>query len=110
MHAVRPDDLTKSAFSEFETYGNYCMVYHKDLYVLREIKTLRNGNYFLHGNLRECERTWLAKDYIAVSFEKWDSVTDIYILWDNFIIRKFIRPRYVEWIIIRIHRILGKRI
>lgn len=38
-------DLTDSplAFSEFETYGTYCMNYYPDLYKTRHLNTFRSG-------------------------------------------------------------------
>ncbi|GMO65489.1 MAG: hypothetical protein Ta2D_11820 [Rickettsiales bacterium] len=34
-------------FSEYETYGNYVLTYHKDKYLTSRLRTLREGyNYF----------------------------------------------------------------
>ena len=71
MWAVGSDNLTLG-FSEFETYGSYIGINYPDKYALRNWKSFRNLNFFVDiSELNEDDIKWLAKDYDAASFEKY---------------------------------------
>ena len=72
LRAVEKEELSQSGFSEFETYGTYCTVRYPEQYKFRNWTSCREGNlYFEAGNLTQKEQKWLAKEFDAVSFEKW---------------------------------------
>ncbi len=71
IHAIKPEQISESAFSEFETYGTYVAYMAPDHYKLREWHSFRLGAEFFDPNTI-CDRDfdWLAKDFQAISFEK----------------------------------------
>lgn len=72
LRAVEKRELSYSGFSEFETYGTYCTLRYPGQYKLRDWKSCREGNsYFNAGDLTQKEQKWLAKEFDAISFEKW---------------------------------------
>lgn len=58
-------------FSEFETYGTYCLHYYPGLYAVRKLRTLRHGVDFLGKNVSGEILEWASKDFDTISFEKW---------------------------------------
>ena len=75
INAVPVEDLGKSGFSEFETFGTYVQSKFPDEYSLREWKSLRCGGLFFDGALSATTVSWLARYYDAISFEKWDKLS-----------------------------------
>ncbi|MCM1235285.1 MAG: DUF6492 family protein [Ruminococcus flavefaciens] len=72
LRAIEVSELPQSGFSEFETYGTYCTVRYPGQYRFREWRSCREGNlYFEAGKLTQKEQKWLAKEFDAISFEKW---------------------------------------
>lgn len=71
LSAVSDQDLPDSGFSEFETYGNYVMTFHPELYRFRTLRGVRKGaEYFgISPSLRQL--TWAAKSYDTIAFERW---------------------------------------
>ena len=60
-------------FSEFETYGNYMLTYHPEVYSLREWKSMRGGGiFFKPGEISEEDREWLSIDFSAITFERYN--------------------------------------
>ncbi len=58
------------AFSEFESYGNYCVKYHPELFVTRELRTLREAGMLFGRGVKESELNLLAKmGFDTASFE-----------------------------------------
>ena len=62
-----------TAFSEFETYGNFALARHPGMYVLRPSRGFRNGakHYGLRPNRNDLAR--LAARHDIVSFERWNT-------------------------------------
>jgi len=58
------------SFSEFETYGNYCLNYYPDKYTIRYLKTLRCGSYLFGRQVSAAELNKLSLDFDTVSFER----------------------------------------
>ncbi len=68
---IRKEDLSKSGFSEFETYGTYCQLYHKGMYVEKEWKSLRPANnFFDFTSVSDSSLKWMSKSYDAFSIER----------------------------------------
>ena len=68
------NDLPKSGFSEFETYGTFVKEYYKQIYDIRNWKSLRLRKEIekLHLNssfLTENDIKNISKNYNAISFE-----------------------------------------
>ena len=77
-------------FSEFETYGTWVAMKHTSAYRLRNWKSFRNTNFFVDINdLTQDDVDWLAKDYDAASFEKYQET-------DDMLSELFHTPRYRE--------------
>lgn len=57
-------------FSEFETFGNYCMQFHPDIYVPRQLLTLRSGGRLFGRSVSDKELVYLSYDFDTVSFER----------------------------------------
>lgn len=60
----------EQAFSEFETYGNYCMKYHSEIFELRELRTLREAGMLFGRGVKRRDLAILAKmNFDTASFE-----------------------------------------
>lgn len=60
----------RQAFSEFETYGNYCLNYHPDHFSTRTLLTLRCGGKLFGRQVTEKELSMLSLDFDTASFER----------------------------------------
>lgn len=60
----------RQAFSEFETYGNYCRVFHPTLMCPRQLMSLRCGGRLFGRQVTEKEIQMLALDFDTASFER----------------------------------------
>ena len=71
IHAIPPEKIQNSSFSEFETYGTYVAFRHPTTYKLREWHSFRLAAEFFDP-MTICERDyiWLRKSFEAISFEK----------------------------------------
>lgn len=77
IRAIPPELITKSAFSEFETYGSFVTTRYPDRYVFRSWHSFRTGgDFFDIGTICDRDYEWLAVDFAAISFEKWSSVRE----------------------------------
>ena len=74
MSAVNAEDLCRSGFSEFETFGSYVSVRHNSGYDFRKWHSLRSGGRFYRASSDIDERNikWLSSKYDAISLEKWN--------------------------------------
>ena len=71
LRAIPKGEVKYSGFSEFETYGTYCMNLHPGEYTLRRWHSTRNGGYYFDkDSFGDDEIKWLRPYYDAVSFEK----------------------------------------
>lgn len=71
LSAVPDESLAESGFSEFETYGNYVMKYHPELYRLRTLRGLRKGAEFFGMNPSKEQLEWASGSYDTIAFEGW---------------------------------------
>ncbi len=70
INAIDVKDLAKSGFSDYETYGLFCLNKYPDLYTERKWTSLRPASsFFEYDKMRDCDYEWIKKDYDAVSFE-----------------------------------------
>jgi hypothetical protein len=83
LYAIDKNDLNKSGFSEFETYGNFVMRFHKNKYRFRELKTLREGIKYLGENPTEKKLKWAKESYDIISIESSDQISKFSILCNN---------------------------
>lgn len=73
LNFVNIEDLSKSGFSEFETYGTYLLKFHKSTFSVKSIKSTRKG-YSLFGDPGN-KKTFiclLIYGYKWATFELWD--------------------------------------
>lgn len=68
-------------FSEFETYGNYCMKYHPSLYKVRQLNTFRSAGMIRGRHINEKLLERLAFDLNIASFEDFDGFFPYNITW-----------------------------
>ncbi len=68
------EDLLKSGFSEFETYGTYLISQYPQNLKFRELKTLRDGKRALGEYRNEKVLEWVSHSYDTISFEKWQPI------------------------------------
>lgn len=62
--------VDEAAFSEFETYGNYCSKYHPGLFSVRELRTLREGGMLFGRGVKDSELSLLGRmGFDTASFE-----------------------------------------
>ncbi len=84
LRAIEPKELLQSGFSEFETYGTYCTVRYPEQYKFRDWKSCREGNlYFEAESLTQKEKKWLAREFDAISFEKWQQKDSFAFFFNN---------------------------
>ena len=72
LNAIDAKDLSGSGFSEFETYGTYLVNKYPELYINRQLNTLRNGGNVFRRILNREELKLLPYD--TISFENWQLV------------------------------------
>lgn len=71
IHAIEPEKIQESSFSEFETYGTYLCFKYPAVYRLRDWHSFRlGGEFFDPDTITEEDYLWLSKDFDAISFEK----------------------------------------
>lgn len=70
LYSIDKADLSKSGFSEFETYGTWVTRRYPNIYEFRNWKSLRQGSDFYSFPLQDCDINILSKYYDAISFEK----------------------------------------
>lgn len=69
LYSINKEDILKSGFSEFETYGNYISIRHPQKVRFRKLRTLREAA-FLFGRIpTDEELVWASKDYDIISIE-----------------------------------------
>lgn len=62
--------VDEQAFSEFETYGTYCMKYYPDIFELRNLRTLREAGMLFGRGVKKRNLAVLAKmNFDVASFE-----------------------------------------
>lgn len=71
LSAVSDENLPGSGFSEFETYGNYVMTYHPQMYRLRTLKGMRKGAEYFGLEPTEDQLAWAAGSFDTIAFERW---------------------------------------
>jgi len=72
IRSIEPERITKSAYSEFETYGVYVALHYPEVYKLRNWHSFRMaGDFFDINTICDRDYEWLSKDFFAISFEKW---------------------------------------
>lgn len=71
LHSCNVEELPKSGFSEFETYGNYvfCRNEYKNIYNLRTLSCCRKGGSFIGIHPSNSVLTWASKDLDMISIE-----------------------------------------
>ena len=70
INATNPQ--AHNPFSEFETYGNYCMTHYSGVYELRQLNTFRKGGYIAGRFISDKKLRFLAFDLDTISFELGD--------------------------------------
>lgn len=69
LHSINKEDLLKSGFSEFETYGTFVMTRYPQKAQLRRLRTLREAVYVLGDHPTEDQLSWAKNDYDIISIE-----------------------------------------
>lgn len=67
--SINPNNIRKSGFSEFETYGTYVYQYYRKEYEYRNLRTCRSGYYYIGFNFRKEISNWVSRSFDIVSFE-----------------------------------------
>ncbi|MCY7275379.1 MAG: hypothetical protein LH702_16995 [Phormidesmis sp. CAN_BIN44] len=74
LHSIEDEDLSKSGFSEYETYGNFVTLNYKDSYICRPIKSTRNGTMLYGINPSKCDIfSLMHSGYLLATFENYHS-------------------------------------
>lgn len=99
LRSVCMSDLPSSGFSEFETFGTYCAYNAPNVYKKRVWHSMRWGGQFIDKSTLTQEKIdWLARNYNALSFEKFDQLVSFY----NFINTKLFRCLFPSTVLDRI--------
>ena len=72
IFALEPESVSPMGFSEFETYGNYCMTYHPHHYVERTLPSFRAGGLIQGRFVSDRILNQLSFDQATASFEIYD--------------------------------------
>lgn len=62
-----------NGFSEFETYGTYCHHNYPDKFILKELRTFREGGHFYSRGISKHTLYKLSTKYDTISLENWDT-------------------------------------
>lgn len=90
INSINLEDLSRSGFSEFETYGNYAMYHNENLYKIRQWKSLRAENDWLFStDLKPYLVRKVSKTYDAVSFDEWENINRLKNLFYKFFLLFF---------------------
>lgn len=81
MLACDFSDKRGNLFSEFETYGNYCIKYHPELYGTRQLNTFRAAGLISGRHITKKSLERLALDVSIASFELQDAPFPYNISW-----------------------------
>lgn len=110
LYAIDMKDLEESGFSEFETYGNYCIAKYPDLYVLKQWRSLRYGSRYFDDKLfGDSEIKWLCQAYDAISFEKKSNKIYGYQMLHKKRVQRIL-PFHLAWAVASIYNILFRGI
>lgn len=95
INAVEPG--VSNGFSEFETYGNFCLNYYPQSYVERHLNTFRKGGYIAGRFISKQRLEYISFDTDTISLE----LNDYPDVWTArcfcFLYRKYVEMRY-RWI------------
>ena len=69
IYAMEPETVSPMGFSEFETYGNYCLNYYPNLYVERTLPSFREGGLIQGRFVSDKILERLSFDQATASFE-----------------------------------------
>lgn len=72
IYALEPESVSPMGFSEFETYGNYCLNYHPGLYEERTLPSFRKGGLIQGRFVTDKILEQLSFDQVMASFEIYD--------------------------------------
>lgn len=72
VYALEPESVSPMGFSEFETYGNYCLNYYPNLYVERTLPSFRKGGLIQGRFVSNGIIEQLSFDQATASFEIYD--------------------------------------
>lgn len=79
IYAIQPGVL--QGFSEFETYGTYCLNYYPDIFRLRKFRTFRRGGLIFGMMASTKEIDSLKDDLDTCSFELYDYPVSLHRRW-----------------------------
>jgi hypothetical protein len=63
------NESSKFAFSEFETYGTFCLKYYPEIFVTRNLRTFREAGKLYGRGVTEKQLQSLSEQYETASFE-----------------------------------------
>lgn len=72
VYAMEPESVSPMGFSEFETYGNYCLNHYPDFYVERTLPSFREGGLIQGRFVSDKILEQLSFDQVTASFEIYD--------------------------------------
>lgn len=97
INSIERRELSKSGFSEFETYGQFVLNCHKDEYLIRQVPALRNGELYLKKAFTVADLKWAARSFDIISYEGSGKLYKYEFLWSGKL-RKIISLRTVVWL------------
>lgn len=72
IYAIEPESVSSMGFSEFETYGNYCLNYYPTYYQERTLPSFRSGGLIQGRFVSDRILKQLSFDQATASFEIYD--------------------------------------
>lgn len=76
INSIDNKDLGGSGFSEYEFYGNYIASRHKNSYMIKPLKSLRDGTKFYGSSPSKYDLCQLMRnDFVFVTFEIWQTMS-----------------------------------
>ena len=94
INSITQKDINNAGFSEFETYGTFMENKYQDIYVEKEINTLRGGSLVFGNNIDGNLIEWLNKTTIidTISFERSQKGSKLCSIVSSKAVQKIISP------------------
>lgn len=92
INAIAPTEISKSGFSEFESYGNYVAKFFPGLYRPASLRTLRTGSYIVSRAPSPSAIKWVGRSFDILTIEE-RCLFNLRMLFQSPIIRHYVSAR-----------------
>ncbi|MBQ9590324.1 MAG: hypothetical protein IJR29_09090 [Butyrivibrio sp.] len=79
LNSIDVSCIKEAGFSEFETYGNYVMKYHPEVYSIDNARQYRTIDTFISMTPTREQLEWVFKSFESITFEDWNKINYIHV-------------------------------